>query len=879
MIAKSILNIALWNANGFHNHLIEVGHFLQNNNIDILLVTETRLTKKHNIRICGYSIYTANHPDGRGHGGAAVVIKSSIQHTDLKPIQEPFLQAASINLIKSNFNVCSVYNPPNCPVPLPTYCNFFKNHGQKFIIGGDFNAKHSLWGSRLINTKGKILYNAINNLHLTAVSTGHPTYWPSDPRKIPDLIDFFICKGIGKGTLSVRPSYDLSSDHSPIIGKWTNYGLGMVNKKTLTTDWKQFSNILEHEWSPWVNIRSADDLNFSIKNFTNILIDAAKRSSHFKESNNSHSSKIKTKLLVATKRRQRRLWQNYRSKENKRLLGKASRELRQHLSEDREEEFKRFTQKLTPNGKGNCSLWKAVQERNKPRDHIPPLRTSYGWAKENTEKAECFADHLETIFGPHNSIQDLPPVQTKLASQKHQFKWHKIKKLIRRTTVPGKATGFDGISGLMLLNLPDVQIRILTRIFNSIIRIGYYPTIWKKAKVIMVPKHGKDKTIAEAYRPISLLSVLSKTFERALLPKIQPFLDQITPNHQFGFRRRHGTVEQINRITNTIKSTLDKKEYCSAVFLDVSKAFDRVWHAGLKHKIEQQFPSKLCNLLCSYLDHRTFAVSLSGTKSSERPIFAGVPQGSVLGPALYILYTSDLPVSSDTVICTFADDTAILACGKNKDSASSILQSHLTQVADWSNRWKLELNETKSHHVTFSLRQGDTNPIMIDQKPVPQTNVVKYLGLHLDRRLTWERHILTKIKCAKIKQAELNWLLGTRSSLSVRNKILLFQAAVMPILTYGSELWATCSRSLFSKVESYYNGQIRKITGVPWYVRNTIVQRDFGVTPLLEIVKKRLENYRTRLVNHPSAAARPLADEAGFTRLKRRNALEPDLYV
>ena len=109
----------------------------------------------------------------------------------------------------------------------------------------------------------------------------------------------------------------------------------------------------------------------------------------------------------------------------------------------------------------------------------------------------------------------------------------------------------------------------------------------------MIPKKGKDPTVVNSYRPISLLPILSKVFERTLLNKLQPCLDEIIPNHQFGFRRGHSTTQQVHRATWTVKKALDERKYCSAVFLDVSQAFDRVWHNGLKYKIKHNINQKI----------------------------------------------------------------------------------------------------------------------------------------------------------------------------------------------------------------------------------------------------------------------------------------------
>ena len=193
----------------------------------------------------------------------------------------------------------------------------------------------------------------------------------------------------------------------------------------------------------------------------------------------------------------------------------------------------------------------------------------------------------------------------------------------------------------MISELLYLAIKVLSYIFNAIFRMGYFPPIWKISLIIMIPKVGKDLTNCSSYRPISLTPSMSKLFERVLLAKLQKFLEtkNVIPHHQFGFRAKHGTIEQVNRITNEIRRTFEEKKYCSAVFLDVAQAFDKVWHAGLIHKIKKFLPSNTHEVLVSYLSDRKFRVKYKDFVTTDHHINAGVTQGSVLGPILYLLYT------------------------------------------------------------------------------------------------------------------------------------------------------------------------------------------------------------------------------------------------
>ncbi|KMQ86018.1 rna-directed dna polymerase from mobile element jockey-like protein, partial [Lasius niger] len=168
---------------------------------------------------------------------------------------------------------------------------------------------------------------------------------------------------------------------------------------------------------------------------------------------------------------------------------------------------------------------------------------------------------------------------------------------------------------------------------------------------------------------------------------------RLVPSHQFGFRDKHSTIDQVHRITDVIEKALEDNKICATIFLDVAQAFDRVWHQGLEYKLEKYLPSQMAQILKSYISDRYFRVKQGEEYSGLREIAAGVPQGSVLGPVLYQLYTGDIPESSAVVTATFADDTALLATGKNIQIVTRKLQAAVTNITKWTNQWRIKLNE------------------------------------------------------------------------------------------------------------------------------------------------------------------------------------------
>jgi hypothetical protein len=168
---------------------------------------------------------------------------------------------------------------------------------------------------------------------------------------------------------------------------------------------------------------------------------------------------------------------------------------------------------------------------------------------------------------------------------------------------------------------------------------------------------------------------------------------------------------------------------------------------------------------------------------SQFPMLSGVPQGSILGPLLYTLYTTDIPQSDTTILSTFADHTAIFTTHTDPVLSSANLQDHLHRVERLVRKWRLKINETKSSHITFILRRGHCPPVYINQTVVPQVETVKYLGLHFDRRLTWKDHLVTKRKQFDRKTREISWLIEKHSPLSLENKLLIYQTVLKPVWT------------------------------------------------------------------------------------------------
>ncbi|KAL4121826.1 hypothetical protein QTP88_014259 [Uroleucon formosanum] len=256
-----------------------------------------------------------------------------------------------------------------------------------------------------------------------------------------------------------------------------------------------------------------------------------------------------------------------------------------------------------------------------------------------------------------------------------------------------KSPGHDLITAEIARKLPDKAIIHLTHIFNAILRISHFPIQWKLATIILFPKPNKPIDNPSSYRPISLLPFFSKLFEKLILTRIYPIIKKkkLIPDTQFGFREHHSTIHQIHRLADTIACSLEKKLYTSAVFLDISQAFDKVWHPGLLFKLKTFLPPSYYLFFKSYLSERHFLVRSGTEHSSISPILAGVPQGAVASPTLFNLYSADQPTNPNTQIAEYADDKDIVPNTKDINQIQNAVSSDVvTSISDQTTNTLLE---------------------------------------------------------------------------------------------------------------------------------------------------------------------------------------------
>ena len=319
-----------------------------------------------------------------------------------------------------------------------------------------------------------------------------------------------------------------------------------------------------------------------------------------------------------------------------------------------------------------------------------------------------------------------------------------------RSLNPNKAHGWDGISVKMILICDSSIVAPLKIIFQNCLDKGVFPNIWKMGNI--VPVHKKSsKQLINNYRPISLLPVFGKIFEKIIYSSIYEFLEKhsLLSDRQSGFRPGDSTINQLLAITHEIFSAFDccPPLDVRSVYLDISKAFDRVWHEGLIFKIRRcGIRGDLLNLLNSFLSKRQQRTVINGKCSSWEGVSAGVPQGSILGPLLFLVYINDLPDGLQSNIRIYADDTSLFSVVHNPNLSSDVLSSDLSLIKSWAYQWKMSFNPEPSKQAVqliFSRKrvQVDHPEIYFNNIEVSQVEEHKHLGLILDKKLNFSSHI------------------------------------------------------------------------------------------------------------------------------------------
>lgn len=681
----------------------------------------------------------------------------------------------------------------------------------------------------------------------------------------------------------------ISSDHSPVkLDISLQAKIGCTNNTT--TNWTRYGELLARTDLILPSIKCTNDIDNEVDRLTRNIIEACEQASVPKLPNSYKESIPRaTKQLIRDKNKLRRSWQRTRDPLYKLEVNRLQKRINKELYEHRNQSWNEFLTELTPEDNSLWRIHKFFKKKDQPSIK-GPIATLNGISYTDLDKAEAIACELETQFQLNADLVDKDTEEevsefitnlantTVLESNFPKLPPSDLKSKINKLK-PNKAPGLDKISNKMLKALPDNIIIFLFKIIQAIFIFSHFPKSWKTAVINPIPKPGLDHSKAKNYRPIALLSSLSKLAEAYILEdvKVHCRANNILINEQFGFRTGHSTVHQLNRVTETILGGLLLKKFTGAVFLDISKAFDRIWHDALLYKLNECFfPAYMLKIIASYLNNRCFNVKINTSYSDIRSIKAGVPQGSLLGPLLFCLYTNDIPKPPrpNTKVALFADDTAVLSTDEDSIYICEELELYLEDLADWYVSWKIQVNPNKSAAIIFSRnKRPDTFNIKMSGKPISWVDHVKYLGVTLDSHLTWMAHINLIRAKAQVALAKLYPIMRKRSKFSISNKMIIYKMAIRSILAYAWPVWGYASKSNIKRLEVFQNKALRIIVNAPWFVRNEVIRRDLEIPTITVYIKEIAKRFFTKVDNHTNPLISSLSYIPAIKGRRPRNLL------
>ena len=845
------LRIMYWNAAGLRRRLPFLRYLLQDNEVDIALINETHLMPSFAVNLPGFHVSRLDATADNPYRGLIVAVRRNIVHRQLPDLDTQSLQSLGVeaHVGAQALRAFAVYRSGNNRLKMSDI-HLLLDSTTPTLAAGDWNAKHPAWGCTAPCTTGRRLFEDAYRHGYGVTGPEEPTHYSHTSTHQPSTIDLVVHRGLDNLSLETLPDA-FGSDHRPVL-------ISIAGRLTLAKplppgrriSWERFETSLDAQRFPLAEpITTASGIDTLEAKLTKTIRNAMEEASLPASPRRLPPLPARARTLVERKRRTRSDWQRSRDPHLKTQLNSLIEQIREVLVESAAESW---DSRISEASEDQTSLNRLCRQLTKKKPVTHPLQHPDGSLRFTAEeRAEILADHLASVFQPNPS--ERPAFHARLES--------KVARLLRSPTLPlpeppffspahvrktigklklKKAPGADGITNIALRHANMWTIAALTRLFNAILRLGHYPPAWKEGLVVMLPKARKSPRRPESYRPITLLSAVAKLFERLILPLLLP---HISPREeQFGFRSGHSTTLQVARVVSHVANTLNRKEKAVAAFLDVSCAFDRVWHPGLIHKLLQAgTPHHIALVLANFLRGRTFRVRVESACSTSHTIAAGVPQGSSLSPALYSLYTDDIPVQQDTLLALFADDIALVSTSLSSAHASKKLQRALDLLPAWLAEWRLTLNISKTQCVSFGCHRRLPPPLSLQGQQVPWTPKATYLGVVLDRRLNMTHHVKKATQAARVALFLLRPLL--RSRLPLRTKRALYKAYVRPHLVYASPAWyALLSTQQQKNLQVVQNLSLRRVTQAPFCVRNSTLHRDLRMESLEEHVGRLASN-------------------------------------
>ncbi|XP_022828405.1 uncharacterized protein LOC111357833 [Spodoptera litura] len=807
---------AEWNVRSTLPRKSDLLHLINKFKPTICGIAETWLRPNINFRVPCFSV--VRHDRSDGYGGCALLVSNKVPFSQI-PL--PFV-GDDINVVAvkaEDINIFMFYIAHPHINHLAIIKNLLMSVSGPLLVMGDFNCHHFRWGSDTCDNIGTELVEMLDELNLCAINDGSPTRRSAFGQR-SSCVDLTFCSANMASMLNwscLNMTY--GSDHYPIIIKNPSKSTPdkslppLLKYRLEKADWDLYSKLLDLRISslPLINTENALEC---FSKFSELISSTAEDCFPLK---NTPKGKIPSPpwwdsectAMIRARNEAEKAYNRDMNLENlfnfKRMLARS----RKLFKKKKKQGWQRFCTSLSPSTPV-AAVWQRVKSfRNSmkpPSISIMPEGLSHNFFSSIAPLYVPGED--EFCLGHHE--ESLDPLDRNFSMDELQMVLNHVK---------DSAPGIDGFPYSFLVKAGAKTKQYYLDLVNFCLAFGYIPPPWKVQVIMPLLKAGKDPGDHSSYRPIALSSILIKILEHLLKTRLEWSMEGrgLFPAAQFGFRKGLGTADSVGTLTSAIRLALSRDESLVAVFLDVSSAYDSVLLPLLRQKLQElRIPSRICQIIGCILSNRTLQLRTPEDDPTQRTAWRGLPQGSVLSPILYNIYTHDLPscLNYDCRILQYADDIALMVTSSSITDATTSMNVSLASLHQWLLSHGLSLSAPKSSAVIFSRRRRLPDiRIEIDGQPIPVMRKARFLGVILDSRMSGVDHVDAVVKRCERSVCVLRALAGVWWGAHPYTLKLIYNALVRSVMDYCCFLIAPCNKEAFKKLDSIQAKCLRIIIG------------------------------------------------------------------
>ena len=811
------------NCNSIASKGPELDHLIQYVKPDFIICTETKLDSSIYISEFMPSGFTCFRKDRtRNGGGVMVAIRSCYPASEVEINADCENIWVSVSLRNGRKVVIgSFYRPPNLgveplehlQVALDSIKQQFRSSNKVLILGGDFNAPNINWltSSVIPSCPNKAVHEKL----LELLADNHLSQMQKAPTRQANVLDLYCTDK--PGLVRYTETIPGISDHEIVV---TDAALRPeIIKKTprkvfvyKKANWSAIKTELDKfsiEFTRSVGERSVEENWLKFKNVLQGLVDKYIPS---RMTSCRHHLPWITPTIRRLCRKKCRLY-NLARKSGKDKHWSNYKECKQQVRNALRNAHDDYINRILSEGlaqNDSKKFWKYIKAKKQDSLGVSPIKQNGTLHSDNKTKAELLSNQFKSVFTP-KSNNNLPSMNGAPYPTIAPLNITEpgVKKLLQNIKV-NKASGPDNLPARILKELAPNISGCLTQIFRQSLSTGTLPKDWKVAQIAPIFKKG-NRHLPENYRPVSLTSLCAKIMEHILCHHIRNHLDKykILTKCQHGFRAYHSCESQLITSTQDLLMSIENKIQTDVLVLDLAKAFDKVPHDMVLHKASHYgLRGEILLWLKDFLIGRSQSVVVDGIHSTSVEVTSGVPQGTVLGPTLFLIHINDLPESVSSTTRLFADD-CILYRQIVSDNDHVVLQEDLNKLSSWASRWGMKFNATKCEAMSVGpLRTSYT--YKLEGYALNVVNFTKYLGITIADDLSWSQHV-NNITAKANSKIGLLWRNLKNCPRKIKEQA--YFSLVRSGLEYSSTVWDPYLKKDVQKIEQVQRRAARFVSG------------------------------------------------------------------